>query len=68
MTYPGLNYVSVEDYEDNALCLNFDASCLPHTQTSSDGTVEVIVSIELLRAALEQAEEALADYEHEEDL
>ena len=59
--------VTVEDFEDNALQLSWEPGCAPEIRESSDGSVEIVLTLEALTVALASAVEALENYEENDD-
>ena len=58
--------VTVEDFEDNALQLSWVPDCAPEIRESSDGSTEIVLSLEALTFALASAVNALENYEENE--
>ena len=59
--------VTVENFEDQALQVSFDECCTPEIRESSDGSTEIILTIEHLTYALACAIDALENYEEDDD-
>lgn len=57
--------VTVEDFDDQALQLSWDPDCAPEIRESSDGSIEIVLSLESLSFALSNATEALDNYEED---
>ena len=58
--------VTVEDFADQALQLSFDPGCEPVQRESSDGSLEMVLTIEHLTYALACAVDALENYEEDD--
>ena len=59
--------VTVEDVSDNALQLSWEPDCAPEIRESSDGSTEIVLTLEALTFALANAIEALENYEEDYD-
>lgn len=57
--------VTVEDFEDNAFQLSWEPDCAPEIRESSDGSVEIVLTLEALTVALASAIDALENYEED---
>ena len=59
--------VTVENFEDQALQVSFDECCTPEIRQSSDGSTEIVLTIEHLTYALACAIDALENYEEDDE-
>ena len=59
--------VTVEDIEDQSLQISFAEGCVPEIRESSDGSTEIVLTIEHLTYALACAIDALENYEDDDD-
>ena len=59
--------VTVENFEDQALQVSFDEACTPEIRESSDGSTEIVLTIEHLTYALACAIDALENYEEDDE-
>lgn len=57
--------VTVEDFEDQALQVSFSRDCTPKIRESSDGSTEIVLTIEHLTFALACAIDELENYEED---
>ena len=59
--------VTVEDFEDQSLQVSFDECCTPEIRESSDGSTEIVLTIDHLTYALACAVDALENYEEDDE-